>query len=87
MDTVKFDIQQTAYGENTAEGNSTACLSSPCDIEVDEHAHQIHLRAVQDENVIVQDSIYVPAVSESELWRFFFPFISVELWLTFDVCY
>uniref|UniRef100_A0A3B3HMU0 Fibronectin type-III domain-containing protein n=1 Tax=Oryzias latipes TaxID=8090 RepID=A0A3B3HMU0_ORYLA len=65
MDTVKFDIQQTAYGENTAEGNSTACLSSPCDIEVDEHAHQIHLRAVQDENVIVQDSIYVPAVSES----------------------
>ncbi|XP_078799030.1 uncharacterized protein LOC101173597 isoform X3 [Oryzias latipes] len=65
MDTVKFDIQQTAYGENTAEGNSTACLSSPCDIEVDEHAHQIHLRAVQDENVIVQDSIYVPAVSEN----------------------
>uniref|UniRef100_A0A3P9HU94 Interleukin-6 receptor subunit beta n=1 Tax=Oryzias latipes TaxID=8090 RepID=A0A3P9HU94_ORYLA len=65
MDTVKFDIQQIAYGENTAEGNSTACLSSPCDIEVDEHAHQIHVRAVQDENVIVQDSIYVPAVSES----------------------
>uniref|UniRef100_A0A8C8DJ92 Fibronectin type-III domain-containing protein n=1 Tax=Oryzias sinensis TaxID=183150 RepID=A0A8C8DJ92_9TELE len=55
----------TAYGENTAEGNSTPCLSSPCDIEVDEHAHQIHVRAVQDENVIVQDSIYVPAVSES----------------------
>uniref|UniRef100_A0A3P9L634 Fibronectin type-III domain-containing protein n=1 Tax=Oryzias latipes TaxID=8090 RepID=A0A3P9L634_ORYLA len=65
VDTVKFNIYQTTYGENTAEGNSTACLSSTCDIEVDEHAHQIHLRAVQNESVIAQDSIYVPAVSES----------------------
>ncbi|XP_024147426.1 interleukin-6 receptor subunit beta isoform X1 [Oryzias melastigma] len=64
-DTVKFTIRQTTYGENMTEGKDTTCVSSLCDVEVDENAHQIHLRALQSESVIAQDSIYVPAVAES----------------------
>lgn len=62
------------------EGKDTTCVSSLCDVEVDENAHQIHLRALQSESVIAQDSIYVPAVAESEFYALF-------QWLTFHVCY
>lgn len=44
----------------------TSCGNSTCDMFVDEDAHRINLTVVYDDVLLAEDSVYVPAVGESE---------------------
>lgn len=43
----------------------TLCGNSICDVNQD--AHRINLTVFRNETVFVEDSVYVPAIGESEL--------------------
>jgi len=54
----------------TGNYTSTSCSSSTCDVDVDQHAHRINLTVSHDEVVFTEESIYVPAIGESEFYSY-----------------
>lgn len=57
-------IQERAVG---ADRKEASCGSSTCDVYVNQDAHRIILAVLRDETLLVEDSVYVPAIGESEL--------------------
>lgn len=55
-------IQERAVGADRKEGS---CGSSTCDVYVNQDAHRIILAVLRDETLLVEDSVYVPAIGES----------------------
>ncbi|KAM6915451.1 interleukin-31 receptor subunit alpha-like [Xenentodon cancila] len=64
---LNYTIKLTTYKEDLPGGihTSVLCDSSPCDIEVDQNSHKINIKASYYDNVLAEDSVYVPAVGES----------------------
>ncbi|XP_013875442.1 interleukin-31 receptor subunit alpha isoform X2 [Austrofundulus limnaeus] len=66
-ESLNYTIKQTSYTKNKIVGNYThaSCGSPACDVEVDQHAHKLFLTMSNDEGLIVEKSVYVPAKEES----------------------
>lgn len=61
QETFSYTINQTPYNK---QGNPTLCENSTC--EMNQDAHRIHLTVLRDETVFAEESVYVPAIGESE---------------------
>lgn len=66
-----YAIKTTAYDERETEVNytDTSCSSSACgdDVLVGQQAHKLNLTVFRDGNQLAEESVYVPALEESEL--------------------
>lgn len=69
QETFTYTIKQTPYKDLMTGVNhtDTLCGSSMCDVDVNQEAHRINLTAFHNESLsLVEDSVYVPAIDESE---------------------
>lgn len=66
QDTFTYTIKQTPYKEHMMGVNytDTLCGKSTCDVNQD--AHRIHLTVQNKAPLEFMDSVYVPAIGESE---------------------
>lgn len=66
--TFSYTIQQTPYPEGTTGVNNKdhICGNSTCDVYVNQDAHRLHLTVFDNEHLLGEDSVYVPAIGESE---------------------
>lgn len=63
QDTFTYTIKQTPYKDQGYYAN-TSCRNSICNMNQD--AHRIYLTVFHDKTPFVEDSVYVPAIGESE---------------------
>ncbi|XP_044024261.1 interleukin-31 receptor subunit alpha-like isoform X2 [Siniperca chuatsi] len=65
--TFTYTIKQTPYKEHVTGVNYTdsLCGNSTCDVDVNQDAHRINLTVFDNEALLVEDSVYVPAIGES----------------------
>ncbi|XP_038583795.1 interleukin-31 receptor subunit alpha-like [Micropterus salmoides] len=65
--TFSYTIQQTPYPEGTTGVNNKdhICGNSTCDVYVNQDAHRLHLTVFDNEHLLGEDSVYVPAIGES----------------------
>ncbi|KAM7395172.1 hypothetical protein PAMA_006771 [Pampus argenteus] len=65
--TFNYTIKQTAYREYVHGVNykDTRCGNSTCDVEVNQDAHRLNLTVFHNEDLLAEDSVYVPAIGES----------------------
>lgn len=63
QETLSYTIKQTPY-EKGGSHKDTSCENSTC--EMNQDAHRIHLTVLHDETVFAEESVYVPAIGESE---------------------
>lgn len=65
-----YAIKTTAYDEHETEVNytDTSCSGSACgdDVLVGQQAHKLNLTVFRDGNQLAEESVYVPALEESE---------------------
>lgn len=54
-----------------AKQRTLTCGTSTCDFNVTQDAHRINLTVLHNGNLLVEDSVYVPAIGESECYYFF----------------
>ncbi|KAM6906097.1 interleukin-6 receptor subunit beta-like [Lycodopsis pacificus] len=68
QDTFTYTIKVTPYTEAMVGVNytDTSCDSSTCDVYVNQDAHRMRLTVLRNETLLVEDSVCVPAVGESE---------------------
>lgn len=66
-DSLNYSIKQTSYTKSKIIGNYThpSCGNPNCDVEVDQRAHKLFLTIADDESLVAEKSVYVPAVEES----------------------
>ncbi|KAI3364175.1 hypothetical protein L3Q82_010986 [Scortum barcoo] len=59
-DTLTYTIKQSGVKDT-----DTSCGNSTCDVDVNQDAHRLNLTVFSDKSLLVEDSIYVPAIGES----------------------
>lgn len=42
------------------------CGNSTCDVDVNQDAHRINLKVLENESLLAEDSVYVPPAGESK---------------------
>lgn len=67
QDTFTYAIKQTPYKEHMLGVNytDTLCGNSTCVVDVNRDAHRLNLTVFHNEALLMEDSVYVPAVGES----------------------
>ncbi|XP_070781461.1 interleukin-31 receptor subunit alpha-like [Enoplosus armatus] len=67
QDTFTYTIKQTPYKERTTGVNytDTLCGNLTCDVDVNQDAHRLNLTVFDTEALLVEESVYVPAIGES----------------------
>ncbi|KAM4713532.1 interleukin-31 receptor subunit alpha-like isoform 2-T2 [Anableps anableps] len=66
---LNYTVKQVPYKDNTTTGNFTltSCGNSSCDVDVDQHTHRLYL-TVSDNNTLLDEKfVYVPAAGETGL--------------------
>ncbi|XP_026196918.1 interleukin-31 receptor subunit alpha-like [Anabas testudineus] len=65
--TFTYAVKRTPNNDVMTGDNYTdiLCGNSTCDVVVNEDAHRINLRVLENETLLAQDSVYVPATGES----------------------
>lgn len=68
--TFSYTLKKVSYRENASGENVTEllCSNTTCSVDVTEDAHSINLTVLLNEAVLAEDSVYVPATTESE-WK------------------
>lgn len=61
-------IKKSPNNDAMTEVNYTdiLCGNSTSDVDVNQDAHRINLRVLEDETLLAEDNVYVPATGESE---------------------
>lgn len=66
--TFTYTIKQIPYKDHVLGVNhtDTLCVNSTCDVDVNQDAHRLNVTVFHNDILLAEDSVYVPAIGESE---------------------